>query len=308
MEFTAITKFKERVDLNKLKVVSASNIVWVFGGPYDIRKPSDNLSNRHVFLNEIYSKHHQLSTRVKIPESYQDWNSFEGYADLLQFERDAAYLSNFVILFCESPGALAELGTFAADDELCKKTLVIISNQHLAADSYISLGPIKKIGMHDEHAICVVDANNPNEFIEDLPAVFAAVEQMAEGKPKEVAFKPQHTKDVFLLIADLVDLFHALTRQEILGLLLFFKVCIDDNKLRQYIKQLLLFKLIEERHWGVFHYLTPGKGSKPYVKYQAALKQSAFDRQRFKTKSHEDMMLDDKRKIKAKTTSNGFGS
>ena len=54
-------------------------------------------------------------------------------------------LSHSIVIFPEAPGSLAETGYFSARPEIARKILLVINSAHLASDSFISIGPAKKI-------------------------------------------------------------------------------------------------------------------------------------------------------------------
>lgn len=65
--------------------------------------------------------------------------------DITTFEELIGELSHSIIIFPEVPGSLAELGYFSAKPELSKKILLVLNEAHLKKDSFISIGPAKKI-------------------------------------------------------------------------------------------------------------------------------------------------------------------
>ncbi len=51
-----------------------------------------------------------------------------------------------LLLFRESPGSFAELGLFSANEAICKKMLTAVLAEY-QGDSFITLGPIKAVGL-----------------------------------------------------------------------------------------------------------------------------------------------------------------
>ena len=51
------------------------------------------------------------------------------YQDLLRFERDLAELSSLTVLFSESPGSIAELGSFAVMNTIQERLLVVMHQE-----------------------------------------------------------------------------------------------------------------------------------------------------------------------------------
>ncbi|OCP18835.1 hypothetical protein BC361_00185 [Ensifer sp. LC54] len=65
--------------------------------------------------------------------------------DISEFEELIGELSHSIVLFPEAPGSFAEAGYFGAIDSLAKKTILAIDLNRQKNDSFISLGPAKKI-------------------------------------------------------------------------------------------------------------------------------------------------------------------
>lgn len=78
-------------------------------------------------------------------EDVKDWSSYNIYSDLIEFERDVAHICKSIVLFVESAGSIAELGSFAIIPEISRKLIVFVNQEYSAEDSYISLGPLKKL-------------------------------------------------------------------------------------------------------------------------------------------------------------------
>lgn len=65
--------------------------------------------------------------------------------NLLDFEHFLANLCDLLILFVESYGTAAELGSFSSFDEISQKMLVIIDQKYQGKDSFINNGPVRNI-------------------------------------------------------------------------------------------------------------------------------------------------------------------
>jgi len=96
------------------------------------------------YLSQLLSiKHPEL--RFQNAEDIKDWNSYSAYEDLIEFEKDIAHLCKAIVLFVESPGSIAELGTFCVIPEISKKLVVFVHTDYAQSSSFVSLGPLKKI-------------------------------------------------------------------------------------------------------------------------------------------------------------------
>lgn len=139
---------------NNARIEQLPPIILVFGG----KLGGSNNSARQMFINWVLAKNSTLNQQVRTPEQFEDWNNFEGYSNLVDFEIDAGHLTKAIVLFSESEGAYAELGSFCTDPVLSERLFVVIARQHYDAPSFIAHGPIKKIEtLHRDHSICVLD-------------------------------------------------------------------------------------------------------------------------------------------------------
>ena len=256
---TAIKKFKELVDPEKTRVESLFPLVLVFGGDADI-KNGRHSSCRNVFLHWASENKFALEDSLRIPEQFKEWNSFEGYSNLVDFEKEAGCLTRGILLFSESPGALAELGAFCTDETLCERLVVVIAKEHYDVPYFISLGPIKRIEYkHGEGGICVVNATKDNKlhaelFETEVDGVGETLLEKVNTLPKTQQFLSQEIRNKYLLIADLVELFGALTETEIGILLSHWKI--DSNDLKRMLNLLVLFEQIHR---------VPIKNSRYYI-------------------------------------------
>lgn len=66
--------------------------------------------------------------------------------NLSAFENLIGQLSLAIVIFPEAPGSFAEAGYFSAFEELAKKSVLVLDQDQLDKDSFLSLGPAKLIG------------------------------------------------------------------------------------------------------------------------------------------------------------------
>ncbi len=296
----AIQNFKESISPGKTRIESLSPFVLVFGGVV----PLDNKysSCRNVFLNWAHesASGYELANFLVKPEDYPEWNQFEGYDNLVDFERDAGCLSRGILLFLESEGALAELGTFCMDDVLCERLLVVVAKHHYNDSSFIKLGPLRRIeAAHSSDAICIVDTTDDKQLFErEVVGIGDALKEKVSALPKTSHFEPTRTRDQFLLIADLVELFGALTKKEVEGLLSFMGISNKPKRLKEMLNLLMLMGLIVESEILTGRYLIPPKTRNHFFDYSAQ-GESKFDRTRFKLKTVFPELKNDRVRLRA---------
>jgi hypothetical protein len=128
-----------------LRIAKHSNLVFLCGGP--LEGPSSRSSFKKAFNENSELNHLQLVIAESAYTLLQEANDFR-YHNASNFESLIADLSNCVLIFVESPGAIAELGYFSAFRSVSEKTLVVIDYEHQADNSFIIHGPIDRIDSH----------------------------------------------------------------------------------------------------------------------------------------------------------------
>ena len=296
----AIQKFKELVAPEKTRIESLFPLILVFGGDTDVSKDKYQ-SCRNVFLQWAHEKKYDLADFLRTPEEFKEWNNFEGYPNLVDFEKDAGCLTRGILLFSESPGAFAELGAFCTDEVLCERLLVVLANDHYDAPfpSFIRLGPVKRIeDKHTEKAICIVSSTADKRVFEtEVADIGKALQDKVKTLPKTKQFSATETRDQFLLIADLIELFGALTEDE-LGILLKFFMGVDPVNLKRMLNQLILFELIIKSPGITDRYYVPPTLRNQYLDYTATAGLN-FERAPFKLKTILPELKADKNRLKA---------
>lgn len=270
-------------------------IVLTFGG--QLGEPSK--SARQMFINWVLIHKPKISTQVRTPEQFQDWNNFEGYSNLVDFEIDAGHLTKAIILFSESEGAYAELGSFCTDPILSERLFVVIEKKYYEAGSFIANGPIKKIERQHDQSICVLDTLDPTQISYQLADLSIALEEKLATLPKTLGFQPTRHRDQLLLVADLVDLFGALARKELYELVHAMRVEIDYARLDRITSQLLRFELIVLVPGVTKRFFVAPRDRIAYLNYASPPDTPSFDRLRFKLLKVTPWLKADKSRLKA---------
>ncbi|SHN56635.1 hypothetical protein SAMN02745247_01541 [Butyrivibrio hungatei DSM 14810] len=73
--------------------------------------------------------------------------------DLVYLEQKLAENCDIIILFCESPGSMAELGSFVTNESIIKKLVVLIHAKHKNDKSYIMYGPANLVKANKESSL-----------------------------------------------------------------------------------------------------------------------------------------------------------
>lgn len=238
-------KFLERLDLGKSRIRNFGGFVFLCGGERNMDF-TPILSVRHLLYNELTSgKYSDIASRLKLAEDIQDWFRGGAYSDLVTFEEHLAGLSDVIVLVVESPGAIAELGAFAISPAISDRLLVLVAEVHYEQESFIKLGPLKRIEDKNLDAVLVYDwhdrevGRSPIERFDkingEIPSIAESIRKYMSPGTKERVFKVDDVSHQMLLICDLVDLFGALPYAEIHEFLSLLSVEIEPAHLKQYL-------------------------------------------------------------------------
>lgn len=136
--------------------------------------------------------------------------------DISEFEEIIGQLSHSIVLFPEAPGSYAELGHFSTVPALAEKIVLAMDTAYQEEDSFISLGPAKKIQARSIfQANIQMDYKNPdfttisNRLVNRKP-LNKTLEAFAIAK-----FSEMSAFQVFALIREIVSLLKIATTKDI---------------------------------------------------------------------------------------------
>jgi hypothetical protein len=237
-------EFLARVDLAKSRVRNFGGFVFLCGGKNDISF-HPILSVRHLLYNELTNgKHSDIAGKLKLAEDIQDWFRGGVYSDLVTFEEHLAGLSDVIVLVVESPGAIAELGAFSVSPAIADRLLVLVAEIHYEQESFIKLGPLRRLEDKNSEAVLVYDWHEKvidkhverfDKLTVEIPSIVAAIRQFMSVDNSERVFKKDDPSHQMLLVCDLIDLFGALPVTEIQEFLSVVSVEVTAERLKQYL-------------------------------------------------------------------------
>lgn len=138
-EQTALRKRVVQFLKMALSVQRTSNIIFLCGG-------NDETHMRMCFKE--YCKDNLPEYDVFLPESAMGGIFSDGLEepfDLADFEELVGEVSHAIVVFPEGPGSCAETGYFSAIQTMAQKCILVLDHNRQKDDSFISLGPAKKI-------------------------------------------------------------------------------------------------------------------------------------------------------------------
>ncbi|MEI9965840.1 MAG: retron St85 family effector protein [Caulobacteraceae bacterium] len=180
----------EWIDLGRLHVHAPTTVVLLCGGKIELTAPKP-VSLRDAFERVRHSPPLAL-IEFRRAEEIDLYRPRQIYTNWVDFESHLAQLCQLVLLFCESEGSIAELGTFVAIDEIARKLFVVVDKEiYDRADSYVILGPVQLLSeRYHTTYIYVLDLNGLNiKSIEDVRDIDLVEfrDRIAEELPPAVA-------------------------------------------------------------------------------------------------------------------------
>ncbi len=301
-----VTLFVNSVDLENLRILRAQEIVFFCGGKIDSVNTAQTAPGsfrsflHHKIDNDVSMKDINFVRAEELANWYfdalKDGIHFE---DLLRFETQMSYLAALTCIVLESAGAIAELGAFSVIDEFQNRIMVIVRDKEYAEKSFISLGPIRKLQNEygDEGGIFVYEwdvtfsIGEKGEVVKKLNAdqldllywqFCADLRQSIEFAHKSEKFQPENMRHIFLLIVDLVAVFHCLKLGEIRKLIVHFNVNFQPKMIKVCLFFAVKLGLIQKTRYGGADYYT-SKASKEFAEYNFSKSSKAkFSRAPFK--------------------------
>ena len=261
------------VDLTKTRIVKFPSFIFLCGGPIS-NEQGKFLSCRDIFYSFINKN--SCSFRENIIRAEEVFKYFEhsDYQDLLRFESDLAELSSLTVLFSESPGSIAELGSFVVLNTIQERLLVVMHQDDAYQESFIWRGPalfLKNLAKSNgkENPITIYnwqkkkDDNgyfNTEDF-SDAIDLAETIEAIISKRPKTVSFREDQLGHIMLLIICFLKIVQIATFDEIVFILkgLGIKKLTKLKTVKQYLSLLKSLGLIVLKPYGnyVFYLSAP---------------------------------------------------
>lgn len=283
-------KFISLISPQKTKLISRLPFIWVFGA-------QGKDSKRSKFLHwHLLQSNNDLSKYLKTPEDYPDWLNFNHYSNLVDFELDITAISQAIIIFSESVGAIAEIGMLSCFTELHRNILVIIEEEYVKKEnkSFFNLGPIRKIQENmisdDLNNIWVLngysDEKKQNELFSDIST--HVYDLITTKNKKDVRLDTSEKHHIIILLLDIIDLFPNQTKKFYNDILIYFNINISSDEFKRIIDLLYLLELIIIKQSGnnTYYLLKDPNSYISCINYQAEYP-NRFERSAFKISMKE---------------------
>jgi hypothetical protein len=289
-------KFSESVNPASFTILSQPDYIFLCGGRLDDFKHS---LRAHFYKDKVQTNP-DLLKRVQLAETADEWyQSRTLFADLLELEDHLAGLSACILLFVESPGAIAEFGAFSQMKLLRDKLVVVMEDSHFGRTSFIRNGLVEHAKRRRPKSVLSypwLSTPTPGGTTEIDPAgaadtldeVEKEIQKILRKKSKTTAFRTDDHGHLMLLIADLVALNVVVLQQELQGILKSLGISISSSELKKYLFLLTQLTLISTFHYGNVDYYINSSGKPEYVDYAP---KTPTDRSRLRSLLREDLPL-----------------
>lgn len=288
--------FSDAVNPASFKILTQPDYIFLCGGPLNDFKHS---LRAHFYKYKVQTNP-DLLKRVQLAEKADEWyQSRKVFADLLELEEHLAGLSACILLFVESPGAIAEFGAFSQMKLLQDKLVVVIEDSHFGQTSFIRNGLVEHAQRIRPESVLSYPwlstplSGGPSEIdpagaTDTLDRVAEEVQQILGKKPKTTTFRPEDHGHLMLLIADLVTLNVVIVQNELQEILGSLGVSSKLPELKKYLFLLDQLHLISTFHYGNVNYFMNPSGGPEYVDYSP---KSPTDRSRLRVLLRKDAPL-----------------
>lgn len=298
------------IDLSKTRVINTPSLILLCGGEISDNGTSFK-SCRDIFYRYILDDKVSFRKKVVLAEKVFRYFEHSHYQDLLMFERDLAEFCELIVLFSESPGSIAEFGSFAVLETIQDRLLVVMHREDADKKSFIWQGPAlflkhlaKKKKRQDPISVYYWrrktsggDALNGDDFY-DAKDLGETIENIILKSPKTEALNPKLLGHVMLLTIELIDVVRIATFDEIIYLLKKLKIDSNRRTLKQYLSLTNSLKYSDKIRYGNNAYYV-SRRSVPWLSWGFSEKAKIRDIDRWKNRFVEHYTNYNKQKRRA---------
>lgn len=244
------------------------HIIFVCGGPVDEKKYA-----RTKFLAYANKKFKDF-TFFLAEDASRDLltHSEPQFLNLSEFERLIAGIADCILLFPETPGAIAELGLFSGYGDTCGKLLLANSIAHRADQSFINLGPIATTDSASTFRPTLhysnLSAKDPT--FEDIGKLLKGrlCYSLVRKRFTHMPLRGMKLRDRFLLVHEMVNLFWPLDYEGLNRVLTATFSKPEAKEIKRLLSILIAAKYIK-RHGRDRQFLLPTEHSRSFFDVEA---------------------------------------
>lgn len=310
MGVNIVDRLSAAIDTQQITVRQFDGFVFLCGGAIE-SSDAAIASARHYALCRMDDQGKIAGHKVVIAERMTSLLQGDDFHDLLEFEEHIAALCACVLIFVESPGSIAELGSFSVMKHLAPRLLVVCEQRFEsdAAPSFIFLGPIASLRRRRSESVQVfpitADVGGVMRVSDELLSdCWGYIEEAMLGVLRRPIPEAQLVKSELphqmVLVAEIIGLTVAVKSGEIEQILGALGVELKGKPLRRILRILEQFDLVVSRTYGNdrFYHSSHGRSLVSF-KPSAASGLQVFDPVRFRARLIEYFESEDQRRSKA---------
>lgn len=158
-------------------------------------------SIRDSIRKELIGRRYGNWLDVYYPEElFEELIRSRAHYDLLRLENLLAKNVHAVVIILESPGAIAELGSFANHKKLRDRLIVVIDEKYRKANSFIILGPVRYLKKNTKSIVIFHNLRKP-QIVELGEQIRGAVRKISAGVQVDTSVANPIAAQHFLLVA-----------------------------------------------------------------------------------------------------------
>jgi hypothetical protein len=158
-------------------------------------------SIRESIRKELIGRRYGNCLDVYYPEElFEELIRSRAHFDLLSLENLLAKNVHAVVIILESPGAIAELGSFASHKKLRDRLVVVIDEKYRKAKSFIILGPVRYLNKNTKSIVIFHNLRKP-QIVELGEQIRGAVRKISADVQVDTSVANPIAAQHFLLVA-----------------------------------------------------------------------------------------------------------
>ncbi len=269
-----IKKDLKKIDLLISRIgIDASPKIFLCGGPYKDEETTKNnfstkplpctLSSRYRLIDQLKKQNNNFYPQIIIADAFKfrDWYIKGKYKDLLTLEKDIAEMSGLIVIIPESPGSIAELGSFIMLKSIKKKLLIFIKDTHAEKESFIWNGIIENFQQNTSQQVFIGRESDIEGMQDDIQKFLEKITKEIQKMAGSSKFDNKKKSHQAFFIYEMIRVYGALEIQEIgICLKAVNLLGINMKKIKNLLFILEEFKWIKKTSKGnkKFYYIPKG--------------------------------------------------
>ena len=299
MILNSLNSFISTVDPNKATVTSFPQFIALYGG---VTSPNHAhlkvKSQRALFYQWVLEYRQEFKGLLLLSDLYDDIGEYYRGDDFTLLERDIGYLTSAILMFLESSDTIVKYGVFSQIQSLCKKLVIVVTDDYQPKKTFISLEPIYKNHgtIRYPNSFCIIPKGELNTFIKYIPNIIEIIDKKIKLVNGRESFNKKNPQHEILLVLDLINLFLTIRFTEIQHLVSHFGLELGPSRLNQILFLLDKTGLITRQRYGNNLFYIPRNFKKRYIKYSSYSSGCSFRREGLKTSVWKEIQGDSYRR------------